>query len=178
MKYFRRGIWYIASRLFLVCLILGIVITVFYYSMNLANIQIIMKDGLATRAKVIMGIEEDSNVLTKYFHPSCLAEDGVLQAAGNGGSAYADYNIRGIDHRLRLGFFWTWPWETAARLTVEESIPRIDGRVKGTRADEMIAKNGASALYPPAWPTVRYRVGLIKENGEWKIRSLTAMGDQ
>ena len=177
MKYFRRGIWYIASRLFLVCLILGIVITVFYYAMNLSNIQIVMKDGLAMRAKVIMGIEQDADLLLKYFHASCLAEDGMLQSAAAGSSIYADYNVRGIDHRLSMRFFWTWPWDNNAGLTVEETIPRIDGRVKGTRADEVIAQKGAGALYPPAWTSTRYRVGLIKENGQWKIRSLTAMGE-
>ena len=58
------------------------------------------------------------------------------------------------------------------RLTIREKIPRIDGRVKGTRADEVIAQKGADALYPPAWPDAQYRVTLVKENGQWKIKSL------
>ena len=176
MKYLRRGVWYLASRLFLICLILGIAITVFYYAMNLANIQVILKDGMASRAKVIMGIEEDESVLNRYFQSTCLASDEALTAAKNGNSEYADYNVRGIDHRLGMGFMWTWPWDTTVRLTIEESIPRIDGRVKGTRADEVIAQRGASALYPPAWPDAQYRVALIKENGQWKIRTMTPLG--
>ena len=177
MKYLRRGVWYIAGRLFLICLILGIGMTVFYYAMNLSNIQIILKDGMASRAKVIMGMEDDSDVLSRYFQSACLASDEALQTAMQGNSAYADYNVRGIDHRLSMGFLWTWPWDTTVRLTIEESIPRIDGRVKGTRADEVVAKNGAGAVYPPEWPDAQYRVGLVKENGQWKIRTLTLLSE-
>lgn len=177
MKYLRRGVWYLASRLFLICLILGIAITVFYYAMNLSNIQVILKDGMAARAKVIMGIEEDDGVLNRYFQSACQTSDDLLIAARSGNSAYANYNVRGIDHRLSMGFLWTWPWDSAVRLTIVESIPRIDGRVKGKKADELIAKNGAGALYPPDWPDAQYRVALVKENGQWKIRSLTLMGE-
>lgn len=177
MKYLRRGVWFLASRLFLLTLILGIAITVFYYAMNLSNIQVILKDGMASRAKIIMGIEDDATVLNRYFQSAYLATDETLMAAQNGNSVYADYNVRGIDHRLSMGFLWTWPWDTTVRLTIEESIPRIDGRVKGTRADEIITNNGASAVYPPSWPDAQYRVGLVKENGQWKIRTLTLMSE-
>ena len=177
MKYLRRGIWYIASRLFVLCLILGIAITVFYYAMNLTNLQIILKDGMAGRAKVIMGIEEDTETLKRYFQTSYLQTDEELIAAQTGNSVYADYNVRGIDHRMSMGFLWTWPWDTGVRLTITERIPRIDGRVKGTRADEVIAKKGAGAVYPPSWPETQYRVNLVKENGQWKIRNLTRIGE-
>jgi len=177
LKYLRRGVWFLASRLFLVCLILGIAMTVFYYVMNLSNLQVILKDGLAARAKVIMGVEDDPEVLNRYFQSAYLAADEGLNAALSGNSPYADYNVRGIDHRLEMGFLWTWPWDTMARLTVVENIPRIDGRVKGIRADEVVAQNGAGALYPPAWPKAQYRVGLVKENGQWKIRTMTLMNE-
>ena len=177
MKYLRRGVWYVASRLFLLCLILGIAITVFYYAMNLSNIQIILKDGMAARAKVIMGIEENTEILNRYFQSAYLTSDEELLAAANGSSPYADYNVRGIDHRLNMGFLWTWPWNNSVRLTIAEKIPRIDGRVKGTRADEVIARKGASGVYPPAWPEVQYRVNMIRENGQWKIRTLTRISE-
>ena len=178
MKYLRRGIWYFASRLFLLSIILGIAVTVFYYAMNLSNIQIILKDGMAARAKVIMGIEDDAELLNRYFQSGCLASDEALNAALNHNSPYEDYTVRGIDHRLSMGFIWTWPWETSARLTIDESIPRIDGRVKGTRADDVIAKKGGGAVYPPEWSDAQYHVTLIKENGQWKIRSLTLFSDR
>jgi len=177
VKYLRRGVWYIASRLLLICLIFAIAMTVFYLAMNISNIQIILKDGMSTRAKVIMGIETDSSVLNRCFLESYLQTDEELIAAEAGNSPYADYNVRGIDHRLEMGYLWTWPWDNTVKLTIQESIPRIDGRVKGTKAEEVIARDGADAVYPPDWPTAKYRVTLVKENGQWKIRNLTVISE-
>lgn len=173
MKYLRRIVWFFANRLFILCLILGLIVTVFYYSMNLSNIQIVLKDGMAARAKHIMGMTESRKDLEKYFHPVCLENDELYQKAETEGSPYQDYNIRGIDHRMEMGFVWVWPWENSARLNISEKIPRIDGRVKGTKADEVIARDGAEAVYPPAWPDAEYKVLLTRENGQWKIKTLT-----
>lgn len=173
MKYLRRGIWYLASRLLVICLVFGLIITVFYYAMNLTNIQIIVKDGMAGRAKYIMGITTSRNDLTKYFQSSYLDSDPDIAAVAQEKSPYANYNIRGIDHRLDMGFLWVWPWENAVRVTITEKIPRIDGRVKGLKADEVIAKQGQDAIYPPDWPEMTYRALLVRENGQWKIRNLT-----
>ena len=173
MKYLRRIIWFFANRLLALCLILGLVMTVFYYAMNLTNIQIVLKDGMANRAKYIMGMENDRKELEKYFQGGCIADDSAIAAAEGGESAYANYNVRGIDHRLEMGFLWVWPWDSTARLNITEKIPRIDGRVKGSKADEVIAQEGASAVYPPAWSDSQYRVLLTRENGQWKIKTLT-----
>ena len=173
MKYLRRIVWFFATRLLVICLIVGLAITVFYYAMNLSNIQIILKDGMASRAKYIMGITSDREELEKYFQSASLDNDSMITVTDQGNSPYADYNIRGLDHRLEMGFLWVWPWETTARLTISEQVPRIDGRVKGTRADEVIGRDGADALYPPAWQDAEYRVLLVKENGQWRIKTLT-----
>ncbi len=172
MKYLRRIVWFFANRLLVLCLILGLIMTVFYYTMNLSNIQIVLKDGMANRAKYVMGMDNTRKELEKYFLTACMENDpGILQA-DNGESPYKDYNIRGIDHRLEMGFLWVWPWDNTARLTIREKIPRIDGRVKGTKADEVIARDGANAVYPPAWKDAEYRVLLTRENGQWKIKTL------
>ena len=173
MKYLRRGIWFIAGRLLVICLILGLMITAFYYTMNLSNIQIVLKDGMARRAKYVMGINPQRSDLEKFFQPTCLDADEFISLTDQGVSPYADYNIRGIDHRLEISYFWIWPWENSVRIEITERIPRIDGRVKGLKADEVIAKLGESAVYPPEWPEESYRTQLIRENGQWKIRILS-----
>ena len=173
MKYLRRGIWFIAGRLLVACLILGLMITVFYYTMNLSNIQIVLKDGMAGRAKYVMGITDQRSELEKFFQTACLDGDTLVTAASQGQSPYADYNVRGIDHRLEVGFFWIWPWENSVRVDITEKIPRIDGRVKGLKADEVIAARGEGAVYPPGWEEASYRVQLVRENGQWKIRAMT-----
>ena len=174
MKYLRRIVWFFANRLLVICVILGLIMTVFYYAMNLSNIQIVLKDGMANRAKYIMGMDDSRKELEKYFLTACLENDSAVLEAGEGNSPYASYNIRGIDHRLEMGFLWVWPWDSTVRLTIRERIPRIDGRVKGSKADEIIAREGAEALYPPAWEDAEYRVLLARENGQWKIKTLNS----
>lgn len=172
MKYLRRTIWYVASRLLVVCLVLGIMVVAFYYAMNATNIYVVLKDGMARRAQVVM-MEEDASELTKYFQPSFLERDAVLMAVQQGSSPYKDYDIRGIDHRLSMEFLWVWPWDETARVDITESIPRIDGRIKGDKAEAAVAAQGSGAVYPPSWQSARYRAVLVKENGQWRIKSLT-----
>ena len=113
MKYLRRFVWYLASRLLLICVVLGLMVVAFYYAMNMANIYVVLKDGMAYRAQVVM-MEADESELTKYFVPSFLEQDQVLLATKQGNSPYKDYNVRGIDHRLEMDWMWCWPWEDTA----------------------------------------------------------------
>ena len=89
MKYLRRLIWYISSRLLVLCCVLGLMTTVFYFAMNATNIYIVLKDGMAKRAQVVMQGEEAE--LDKYFAPAYLERDSLLAAARNGQSVYQNY---------------------------------------------------------------------------------------
>lgn len=173
MKYVRRTIWYIATRLLVISLVLGLIVLAFYYAMNFTNIQVVLKDGMAQRTKTIMLMDTDNDQLSKFFSATWLEKDGPLNTALQGNSEYADYNIRGIDHRLEMSFFWVWPWDDTVRVNITETVPRIDGRVKGTRADSVIAARGENGVYPPAWKGTRYRVTMSREGGQWKIKGIT-----
>ncbi|MBP3637676.1 MAG: hypothetical protein J6K13_09000 [Clostridia bacterium] len=172
MKHLRRTIWFFASRLLVVCVVLGMLVVAFYYAMNTTNIYIVLKDGMARRAQVVM-LEEEEKELTKYFQPSFLERDSALMLTKQGQSPYRDYDIRGIDHRLSMDFMWVWPWDETARVDITEQIPSIDGRIKGSKAEEAVAQRGADAVYPPSWQSAKYRAVLAKENGQWRIKSLT-----
>ena len=171
MKHLRRLIWHIASRLLIVTIVLGLLVTGFYYAMNMTNIYIVLKDGMARRTQVVM-MTEDVSELRKYFYDSFLNRDAAVQTVLDGTSPYQAYNIVGIDHRLTMGFTWVWPWDTTARVDIVERVPAIDGRVKGSVAEEYIELYGSDALYPPDWISARYRATLVKENGQWKILSI------
>ena len=66
--------------------------------------------------------------------------------------------------------------EALSMLMVEtETIPRIDGRVKSSSADAARALYGDGFEYPPKWQGGRYAATLVKENGQWHVRSLTLL---
>ena len=73
MKYLRRGNWFFAGRLLVICLILGLMITAFYYSMNLSNIQIVLKDGM-----VYDSVDSDHIVARVEGEPKHLAGAAFL----------------------------------------------------------------------------------------------------
>ena len=64
MQYLRRLVWYIASRLLVITLVLGLMVTGFYYAMNVTNINVVLKDGMARRAQVIMMTGDSSEVFS------------------------------------------------------------------------------------------------------------------
>ncbi len=174
VKYLRRFVWYLATRLMLVCALLGLMTVAFYYSMNATNIYIVLKDGMAKRAQVIMMGEEPQD-LTKYFQNSFLDRDEPLLLASKGSSPYIHYTVRGIDHRLEMEWMWCWPWEPTARADVTERIPRIDGRVKSESREALQKAGGEESLNPPRWQSAKYRAVLTRENGQWRIKSLTLL---
>ena len=169
VKYLRRLIWYVSSRLLVVVAVLGLTTMAFYFSMNATNIYVIVKDGMAKRAQaVLMGSEDD---LTPYFAPAYLERDPLLAQARSGQSPYQNYyTINGFDHRINIDWVWCWPWEDSARATVTERIPAIDGRMKSS-AREAVATLGWTST--PKWPTVRYSILLGRENGQWRMKNLS-----
>jgi len=173
MDKLRRFVWYIASRLFILIVLLGFAVVTFYYAMNATNISIILKDGRALRAQVIM-MDEDPTELTKFFQTNYLQRDEILLQALDGKSPYSIYTIRGIDHRLQLTWMWCWPWENSAKAEFIERIPRIDGRINRTYEEAAINLYGENNYEsPPRWQSARYAVTLVKENDQWRIRSIT-----
>ena len=159
-----------SSRLLVLLSVLGLMTMAFYFSMNASNVYVILKDGMAKRAQVIMmGADEN---LSPYFSAAYLERDAQLIEARNGQSAYQNYyNITGFDHRISLDWFWCWPWEDTARATITERIPAIDGKLKASARDTAAA--AGIAISSPKWQTVQYSVLLSRENGQWRVRNLT-----
>ncbi|MBR3109013.1 MAG: hypothetical protein IKH30_17780 [Clostridia bacterium] len=171
MKHLRRLVWYLSSRLLVLFCVLGLMTMAFYFSKNATNIYIIIKDGMAKRAQVVMmGADENLNA---YFSPAYLERDALLIAAGSGNSDYQNYyTIKGFDHRINLDSFWCWPWEDTARATFTERIPAIDGKLKASAREKMAAEGNLSG---PKWQPTQYSALLSRENGQWRIRNLSVI---
>ena len=143
MTRLRRFIWYLASRLALLIVLLGLFTVTFYYAMNATNVYIVLKDGMAKRAQVIMMGEEPTE-LNKFFQSSYLQRDENLIQAIDGQSPYLCYTVRGIDHRLNRAYA-----DTARQLF------------------------GETYETPPKWQAGRYSATLVKENNQWHIKGIT-----
>lgn len=161
MIYIRRMIWFITSRLLILCILLGILICSFYMCLNTGDIYVVLNDGLEQRARTIL-TREDDNTLNFFFHADFLSTDPALEGASNGTSVYDDYSITDFDYQLTIEKIWAWPWDNYATCTVVERIPTINGTVIASR------RNQVSATVPQ-WQGGRYDLTLIRENGIWKI---------
>ncbi len=173
MEYLRRATGWLCAVLAIAALVIGLAILTFFEAMNVANIQIVLKGGMAYRVQTIMGMDTE-NDRGSFFAGSLVEDDrlhGSLQAAV---SKYDDYNVRGIDHRLDMDFVWVWPRQRSVTVEVTESVPRIDGRALGSRAEALVSARGAEALYPPAWESARYRITLEQDaqNKQWRINRI------
>ena len=171
MRMLKRFLNFIASRMFFLTVVSALLIISFYLAMNTANIWVLIDDGLTARASVVL-MGEDSSDLSKYFKQEFINQDPVLQVGLSDTSPYRDYEIRGFDHRVRMVYVWSWPWENVARAEIIESIPAIDGTIRASKREAALAEGGEARLSPPAWATSRYRVTLTRTAGRWMISNL------
>lgn len=170
MNYLRRFLWYIAKYLLAATMLLGTLIIALYMAMNTANITILLKDGMALRAQVVM-MEKEPEELLKFFQNSFVEVDPAINIGLSENSPYANYSITGMDHRISMEWMWCWPWDNKANADFVETVPKIDGRIKASlRADA--EKNDPDSVSPPNWRSARYRATLVREGGRWKIASL------
>ena len=176
MRYLRRGLSFLASRILGVVLVVSLFIVSFYTALNTANIWVLVDDGLEVRARAVIQNVEEAR-LRNFFTDEFIAQDGVLQAGLNGVSPYRDYNIRSFTHKTEFKSLWAWPWERYARAEVIESIPNIDGAILTEKREAALASGGEARLKPPAWNTGRYRVLLTRYNGRWKISGMQQLAE-
>lgn len=161
MQYFRRLTWFIAGRMILICVLLGMLVCGFFMALNGSNIYVVLNDGMEKRCSVIL-TRQQAEELNKYFHADFLIADEALEGALNGMSAYSDYAITDFDYQLTIEKLWAWPWDTYANCTVVERVPSITGSVISSRRNEVSERI-------PQWQGGRYDVTLVKVGGVWKI---------
>ncbi len=161
MLYIRRLVWFIATRLVILCVLAGMLVCGFFMCLNMSNIYIILDEGLEKRVEVIL-TREDAEELNKYFHYDFLNADPALAGAFDGTSVYDDYNITDFDYEMKIEKLWAWPWDDFATCTVTEQVPDLKGKVISSRASDVPEQI-------PDWVGGRYNITLLKEDGLWKI---------
>ena len=161
MTYIRRFIWCVAKRLLIISVLLSMLVCAFFMASNIANIYVVLEDGLEKRVDVIL-TRQQAEELNKYFHADFLMADAAVAGVLDGSSIYTAYNITDFDYELTIESLWAWPWDTYANCTVVERVPSITGTVISSRRGDVPAK-------VPSWQGGRYNLTLVKVNGLWKI---------
>ena len=169
MKYIRRLLWFVATRLVAISAIVALLTLVFYLAMNTANIYLLLSDGMKMRTGVIL-TREDAEELTSFFTDEFLINDETLAIGLSQQSPYVDYNIDSFNYEMTMEWMWAWPWENTATATIVEKVPRIVGSVRS--GSQALVKAGTISSTPPAWYGGRYNVTLQRINGQWKIAGL------
>jgi len=168
VKYVRRLLWFVASKVLIVSLVVVILVFAFYYSMDAANIYTLLGDGLKQRTSVIL-TRQDPEYLKSFFRNEFLNNDEPLRVGLSQSSPYLNYKITGFDSSVTLESVWSWPWSNTATATVTYRVSNITG---APASGAQSADGGALPANPPAWATGRYTMGLIRQNGQWKIASM------
>lgn len=153
MKYIRRFLSFVASRMVLLSIVVALLILAFYLAMNTANIYILLNDGMTARTSVIL-TRQNADELINYFTNDFLLSDETLNIGLSDASPYIDYNITDFNYKLSLEWVWAWPWENSATATIVERVPKISGSVLKEKSD--LVKDGTLSATPPAWYGGRY----------------------
>ncbi len=169
MKYIRRFMWFLSSRLVIFTLIVGILVLVFYTCLNISNIYILLSDGMKARAQVML-TREDPEQLNNYFRAEFLTGDEALNLALGPSSPYVDYEITDFEYKLSIESVWCWPWQDTALATIVERIPKITGQVVSSRSEAV--EDGSLPSTPPTWQGGRYEITLYRSNGQWKVAGM------
>lgn len=169
MKYVRRFMWFIASRLMIFSVIVSVLILAFYMAMNTANIYILLSDGMSMRTEAIL-TREKTDELTNFFRDDFLSSDQTLSVGLSDQSPYANYKINSFESDVQLEWVWSWPWDDVAQATMVHRVPVIKGAIISEKAS--LVTNGTLSANPPKWQGGRYEMTLYRDNGRWKIAGM------
>lgn len=158
-KYLIRALSFILKYAVIGLLIILIAVTVFFSVTHLSNIDIMVREGMKARAKVVYN-QDESIDLTNYFTQNCLNADDELN---NG--RYEGYTITGYNQKTDFSMAWVWPWENEKVIYVTESMVNVKGSVT-EKSENSEEKNEI-----PEWKNGIYRIVLIRDGSFWSISS-------
>lgn len=178
----------------------GIVIVVLFvilaafFAYDMANIYVVVNDGLSQRAETVISRQGPSD-LNRFFTLKYLNSDSLFYS-----EQYRDYLIQDYDYEMKIKKLWVWPWQSRTEVVVEEYIPESSWKFSitdemrerlaaaqapsaDTNADEGQAEEAAgensetgeeakevSLVIPnPQWQNGEKQVEFRKVDGQWKI---------
>lgn len=171
MKQLTRLIVFILKAIVALSLIALLCAAGFSMSMNYSSLYVMLNDGMRERANVIL-YNNDTSSMSKYYTSYFMENDSYIALRDK----YSSYTVNSFGYELRCGSLLTWPWATTAVITVDEAVYMIDGAIKSSVKGRETAQLDGT-YYPPAWQNCRYRVTLVKSDGQWRIDKLEYLED-
>ena len=161
LRFFSRSSLYIARTIALVFLGVMLCVLAFVSCARLANLYILVNEGMALRAECILqdGPKEE---LDNYFTAECIAADGRLSDA-----TYQPYTVASYNYMLDFSRIRVWPWFKDLSVDVLEHTDRIVGSANSNAVDP--------DSDPPPWTPIRYRLTVSKVKGSWRISSIITL---
>lgn len=123
-----RLMGYLAAKLTMLVVIGACITLAAFTAYDVANIYVVLQDGMNERAAVVLK-QEDPSQLDRFFTLRYLNSDPIFQT-----EQYQDYIIRDYDYKLSIQRIWVWPWQDRTKVTVEEHIPTSSFRFDITDA--------------------------------------------
>ncbi len=152
----RRSLWYLLRLLIILTGIVGLCYGVFIEAMYVSNVYIIVTEGMALRADVILTSGATAD-LKSYFTEGFINSDYMLYEG-----AYDDYTVDSYDYRFSIENISVLPWSKNASIIYVERIPSIQGS----------ANSSAESSVIPAWTAVRYNITMTRVDGRWLVSKL------
>jgi len=153
-----RLVFYLLRKLLLIFLVVLLAGTTFFATRDVANVFIVVSEGLKNRTAAILEQDVDVEFLGRFFSDSFLREDELIN-----NNVYKDYNIYSYRQRVRSSIFWIWPWSNHAEVYVEHIVSDLIGE----------PKNISEGLKtPPAWKSGRKVIMLERDMGRWQINEM------
>jgi hypothetical protein len=182
---------YFVSKLTSIVIIILLVILAAFFAYDMANIYVVVNDGLSQRAETIINRQDPSD-LNRFFTLKYLNSESLFYS-----DQYRDYLIQDYDYEMKIKKLWVWPWQSRTEIVVEEYIPEASWKFSitdemrerliaaqvqqaDTNGDEEDGEEAAgeggeeakevSLVIPkPQWQNGEKLVEFRKVDGQWKI---------
>jgi len=153
-----RFVFYVFRKALLAFLVIFLAGITFFSTRDVANIYIVVNEGLKNRTSAILDQNVEMDFLGTFFSDSFLNEDQLLN-----NNIYAEYNIYSYRQRIRSRLFWVWPWSDETSISVEHIVSNIIGEPKNVNE---------GLKEPPEWESGRKEIIIRREMGRWQIHSI------
>ena len=160
VDYILRLLFYLIGKFLVLLLVAVLLILGFLAAKDYMNVNVLVSDGFAERANVILK-DEDTVNLYKIYNEAYLNQNEELS-----GDTYDPYIIRSFVQDIDIKFKLIMPWQNKVEMRVSERIDQIDGEIpEDQRTDTMTEED----IVPPPWDNGVYEVTLSRYESSWKI---------